>query len=354
VSNNIFKLEPTTFAEAGIRERSDLQRWIVKNPSTLGEELFIITTEFTRFDNSNRRVDILALDKNSRLVVIELKLDTKSSHADLQALRYAALCSNLTIVNIIDAFSEFQHISQEIAQYEILEFLKTKELPALTNKPRIIIASGKIDDELFSCTQWLQNFELEIKCVELTAYKSEGGIGINSKLRVEHMAHDNIIKDVKKPKSPRQLLDKSREREFGNKIKELFSTRSFPEGLSFCCTFASGYIAIRYHERWNAIWYQWCLSKKAVFVSLAVGIDAKTDTETYCDLIVKKIPYIEEGLKRPLKIKDVNTRKQFEFEVPFTHGNYLSPGIAPEAADLMHNLIDRTWPIVSKYFKENE
>ena len=55
----IFRVDPTTkhsvrwnritFAEAGIRERYDLQEWISQNPSILGEELLVVAKEFNQF-----------------------------------------------------------------------------------------------------------------------------------------------------------------------------------------------------------------------------------------------------------------------------------------------------------------
>jgi RecB family endonuclease NucS len=50
----------------------------------LGERLLVITNEFDEFDQSNNRLDILALDENKKLVVIELKRDASGSLADLE------------------------------------------------------------------------------------------------------------------------------------------------------------------------------------------------------------------------------------------------------------------------------
>ena len=44
-------------------------------PGCLGEELLIIQKEFSGFDDTQERLDLLALDKDGRLVVIENKLD---------------------------------------------------------------------------------------------------------------------------------------------------------------------------------------------------------------------------------------------------------------------------------------
>jgi len=73
--NEILPIKAATFSELDFSERRNLQEWIAANPKVLGEELLIIQKEFSGFDNSNDRLDLLALDKSGNLVVIENKLD---------------------------------------------------------------------------------------------------------------------------------------------------------------------------------------------------------------------------------------------------------------------------------------
>ncbi len=43
---------PIALSDLGYRERYDLQEWVISNPSILGEELFVITDEYARFDRT--------------------------------------------------------------------------------------------------------------------------------------------------------------------------------------------------------------------------------------------------------------------------------------------------------------
>lgn len=52
-------------------ERHNLQEWIAKEPSSLGEERLIIQKEFDGFADTRERLDLLAIDKNGNLVIIE-------------------------------------------------------------------------------------------------------------------------------------------------------------------------------------------------------------------------------------------------------------------------------------------
>ncbi len=63
--------ERVSFAALGMKERENLEQWLIKNPQILGEPLLIITTEFADFENSKKRLDILALDKGKKLVILE-------------------------------------------------------------------------------------------------------------------------------------------------------------------------------------------------------------------------------------------------------------------------------------------
>ena len=95
------KVEEETFINLNIWERKHIQEWIKEAPEILGEELLVVSIEFDRFENSSNRLDILAIDRQGNLVVIELKRDLYAGHADLQAIRYAAMVSSKTIEKLI-------------------------------------------------------------------------------------------------------------------------------------------------------------------------------------------------------------------------------------------------------------
>ena len=105
--NNIEKLEEITFKSAGFKERQHLQEWIAKNPESLGESLIIIQKEFSGFDDTNDRLDLLALDKKGNLVVIENKLDDTGRDVVWQSLKYASYCSSLTSQDIENIFNDY-------------------------------------------------------------------------------------------------------------------------------------------------------------------------------------------------------------------------------------------------------
>lgn len=82
------KIQEVTFESLGITERYDIQEWVAKNPSILeyDSELLIIQKEFDGFQDTNRRLDLLALDSNGNLVIIENKRDDTGTDVTWQLL----------------------------------------------------------------------------------------------------------------------------------------------------------------------------------------------------------------------------------------------------------------------------
>src|SRR5690242_603013 len=89
-------LQRVDFAALGLLERGDLQRLLRDNVTVISPDTLIISEEFSNWDRSDRRVDLLGVDRQGRLVVIELKRTTDDNLADLQALRYASMVSRMT------------------------------------------------------------------------------------------------------------------------------------------------------------------------------------------------------------------------------------------------------------------
>src|SRR5580704_11069082 len=106
-ANSITSLKLRTFGDLGFSERKNLQEWIAKEPSCLGEELLVIQKEFSGFSDTHERLDILALDKQGSLVLIENKLDDTGRDVTWQALKYASYCSRLSKENIRSIYQEF-------------------------------------------------------------------------------------------------------------------------------------------------------------------------------------------------------------------------------------------------------
>ena len=172
------KVNPATFIELNIWERKHIQEWIRQAPEILGEELLVVSIEFDRFDNSNDRLDVLAIDRQGNLVVIELKRDSFASYADLQSIRYAAMVSSMTIEKLLPYYMGYQkkylqidHPTRDGSITNIQEFVNKDNFQELSNKPRIILCSEDFSQELTTTVLWLNQNGLDVSCVRIKPHR---------------------------------------------------------------------------------------------------------------------------------------------------------------------------------------
>jgi RecB family endonuclease NucS len=123
--NEAVSLKKKTFQVLGFKERKHLQEWICKNTEMLGERLLIIQKEFSGFDDTNERLDLLALDEAGDIVIIENKLDDSGRNVTWQALKYVSYCSGLSKTDIKNIFQKYLDLQdgKERAEQIISEFL---------------------------------------------------------------------------------------------------------------------------------------------------------------------------------------------------------------------------------------
>ena len=103
-NDTLAALTATTFSKEGLKERQHLQRMLREQVGVLADDLLVIAEEFGNWEDSQRRIDLLAVDRQANLVVIELKRTEDAGHVELQAIRYAAMVSAMTFDQAVDAF----------------------------------------------------------------------------------------------------------------------------------------------------------------------------------------------------------------------------------------------------------
>ena len=168
------RIEEVDFAQLGLRERRDIQEWVAANPGILGDDLLIIGKEFSGFDRTDERLDLLAVDSNGKLVVIELKRDDTGTDAHWQAIKYASYFQRATADVIVGMAASYWEESQEDAVTRLLQHLGTDDLNTLNNDQRIILASHRFAPEVTSAALWLNkkvSTEDLFTCVKLTPYQ---------------------------------------------------------------------------------------------------------------------------------------------------------------------------------------
>ena len=169
------KISSVTFSSVDIKERQDLQEWVANTPECLGEELLIIQKEFSGFDDTKERLDLLALDKEGNLVIIENKLDDSGKDVVWQALRYVAYCSTLTTSQIVKIFQDY--LKQGNASEQICEFLEKQTIEEVSlnegHSQRMILVSGEFRKEVTSTVLWLIYNGVRAQCIKFTPYRHD-------------------------------------------------------------------------------------------------------------------------------------------------------------------------------------
>lgn len=161
------------FAALGLQERYDIQEWIAANPSILGDDLLVIAKEYARFDWTNERLDLLAVDSLGNLVIIELKRDDTGADVHWQAIKYASYLNHATPAQIVGMLADYAEISKEEAEEKLLRHLDAGDLGSLNRGQRIIIASHRFAREVTSAVLWI-NERMDgdvITCIQLTPYQ---------------------------------------------------------------------------------------------------------------------------------------------------------------------------------------
>ena len=168
------RIEEVDFARLGLKERRDIQEWVAANPGILGEDLLVIGKEFSGFDRTDERLDLLAVDPDGKLVVIELKRDDTGANAHWQAIKYASYLRRATAEQIVGMLAVYKNVSPEDSWEELVQHLGGDDLNALNSDQRIILASHRFAPEVTSAALWLNSKapgEDLITCVTLTPYR---------------------------------------------------------------------------------------------------------------------------------------------------------------------------------------
>jgi hypothetical protein len=173
--------EPISLAEAGLKERADLQEWVIAHPEILGADVKVVAFEFDRWSAGSGpapqdRLDVLGLGQDGRLVVAELKRDKAPEPTQLQAIKYAAMVSRFTVESLADQYAKFRTgRGQATSSGEALAELQT-HAPEMSIKsllqPRIVLLAREYSRVLTATVVWLCERGLDITLMQFRGYRA--------------------------------------------------------------------------------------------------------------------------------------------------------------------------------------
>ena len=213
--NRLVPLENPRFRELNLQERDHLQEWLAHQPEALGEELLIIQKEFAGFADTRERLDLLALDKDGRLVVIENKLDDSGRDVVWQALKYAAYCSSLKKSQVVRIYQDYldRLPDEQDAAAALCDFLEVDDLDAKVlnsgNTQRMILVAANFRKEVTATALWLLEHGIQVQCFRAVPYSlgAEILVDIRQIIPVPEAA-DYMIRMAAKDSEERASQDK--------------------------------------------------------------------------------------------------------------------------------------------------
>jgi len=307
----IIKCDQTDFKSHNILERQDIEKWVEDYPDVLGEKLLIVTTEYDKFDKTNERLDLLAIDTKGNLVIIELKRDDSGKNVDLQAIKYAAYCSTLTFDQVTKEYQEYHRknsveLNEEESKNQLMNFIEDDEFNELNDRPRIIIASKEYRPEVTASVLWLRNFGIDITCVKLTPYEIDANtIGLESVILIPlPEAKDFIIQSERKENIEYAKASIQNE-EYFNFYKELIEMMS---GKDYHQPQSRAYYQISTGV--GGVHFEWSFHNRSKTFGVELHFE-KTNHELNKELITKVEAILKNKLEQSFNGEDILFEKDW-------------------------------------------
>lgn len=328
-NKNVTEIEETSFKSCGFKERNDLQEWIANNPSILGEELLIIQKEFDGFNNTNERLDLLAIDKQGNMVIIENKLDDSGRNVVWQSIKYAGYCSCLKKENIKNIYQDYLNKNniEQSAEKNIVEFLNASDYSEVELNmdltQRIILVAKEFRNEVTNTVMWSRKYGLDIKCIKISIFKLNDNeiIDVNQIIPVKDIADIMVSYDEKQREeihSKKRLANCQIVRnEFWHKFLPIFNSKSK--------IFAGRNSDLEIYDHWmstgsgiSGVSYSFIITKSYVSVELGISKKEKNINKNIFDYLLDNKESIETSFGNSLiwERQDNNCRSKIFFEMP--------------------------------------
>lgn len=316
--NKITKIKQMTFTELGFKERGHLQEWLEGNPESLGEDLLIIQKEFSGFNDTNERLDLLALDKKGNAVIIENKLDDTGRDVTWQALKYASYCSTLTKEQIRNIYQQYldKRGQGEEATNKLSEFFNNAEYEELTinhrQSQRIILVAGSFRKEVTSTVLWLLNYKIKMQCFKATPFALDSQLFLTLEQIIPTKdAEDYTISMVDKAQEDLSTQEELKERhhlrlEFWSKLlprmkgKATIFQNSSPSKDHWLSSGGTGI---------SGLSYNFIITKSYVGVELAISKGDTQANKQIFDELKKYETEITNDFGNPLSWERLDTKK---------------------------------------------
>lgn len=172
---------PQQISALGLQERAHLQEWVLAHPEIIEPGVTIITSEYGMWQTAAgepvaNRLDILGIDKDGRLVVVELKRGLAEGTVHMQAINYAAMVSRLSVDDVADLYVAYRAPETDIDPDGALTLLETQLLLTIDGirRPRIVLIAGDFPSSVTASVVWLNEQQVDMSLIRYRLYQVNG------------------------------------------------------------------------------------------------------------------------------------------------------------------------------------
>lgn len=159
-------------ADAGRKEKDDLEVWIKTNPAILGSNLVIIGEQVR---TKSGPLDFLGIDDQGNTVIVELKRERLPREVIAQAIDYASDIDSYSIDKLSEICQAYRGRSLEETIEDSFPNVNPEDLSINVNQ-RILLVGFGIEERLTSMIEWLSNkSDISINAVLLNYVKTSSG-----------------------------------------------------------------------------------------------------------------------------------------------------------------------------------
>lgn len=343
------KIQEVTFSSLGLKERDDLQEWIVHEPAILGEELLIIQKEFSGFSDTNERLDLLAIDRKGNLIIIENKLDDSGKDVTWQAMKYASYCSTLGKEGIRKIYQEYLNKTEPgvAAEDKICDFLNKSDFDEVQLNhdlsQRIILVAREFRKEVTSTVLWARKFRIQIQCIKVIPYMFEGHLLLDTEqiipvkdvaditISLDEKAHDEVA--TGEEIAERELV---RDRFWKELLLKINAKSQLFSGIN---------VDGNHYDHWltagagiSGLGYTFVITKKYAAIELGINKSNKDENKAIYDELIKEKESIEQSFGAELSWQRLDDKKMSRI-------TYILEGV--------NVFNDEDWPQMQDFLIEN-
>jgi hypothetical protein len=235
--------QPVSLEEAGLRERSHLQEWVITHPKILGPDVCIIAFEFGQWiglggSKERDRLDVLGLDSLGQLVIAELKRGMAPDTVEMQGLKYAAMASRFTLEKLAAVHARFLSVqrSSSVTPEEALAELQA-HAPLLDDstlrQPRVVLLAAEFSRVVTSTVVFLREIGLDMRLVRFQAYRTEAGliITVSRYYPVPEVEEFTLVPELVEQRE--QRVDRQQRQREASAVRRLIAANAVLPGTRF-------------------------------------------------------------------------------------------------------------------------